>query len=113
MNLYVAQPYERVRDRLMASLPPQPEFVPKTLDVIPQTMVTPEGVEVPPAATQKSSRVSKEPAQGSRAPEKRKRETSKEEDPLTSKLVIKKPAIQSASKVTTTEGMPLRHKTIK
>ena len=85
MNLYVAQPYERVRDRLMASLPPQPEFVPKALDVILRTMVTPKGVEVPPTATRKSSRVSKEPTQGSRAPEKRKRETSKGEDPLTSK----------------------------
>ena len=61
MNLYVAQLYERVRDRLMASLPPQPEFVPEAMDVIPQTIVTPEGVEVPPTATRKSSRVSKDP----------------------------------------------------
>ena len=94
----------------MANRPPQPKFVPEATDILPQIMVTPGGVEMPSTATQKSSRIFKEPA---RAPEKRKKETSKEEDPLIGKSVTKKIATQSASKATTIESMPLRQKTIK
>ena len=93
MDLYMVDSFEEVRNRLMANLPPQTEFVPKTMDVIPQTMVTPEGVEVPPAATRKYSRVSKDPIQGPRAQEKRKRETSKEDNLPASKLATKKPVV--------------------
>ena len=48
----------------MANLSPQTEFIPEAMDVIPQTMVTPEGVEVPPTATRRSLRTSKDPTQG-------------------------------------------------
>ena len=107
MNLYVAHPYEKVRDRLMANHPPQPEFVPEAMDILPQAMITPEGVEVSPAATRKSSRVPKEPT---RAPDQRKKGTSKEEDPLAGKPVTKRSAAQSASRATIVESMPLRQK---
>ena len=80
------------------------------MDILPQAMITPEGVEVSPAATRKSSRVPKEPT---RAPNQRKKGTSKEEDPLAGKPVTKRLAAQSASKATTVESMPLRQKSIK
>ena len=47
----MVDPFEEVRDRLMAKIPPQTKFVPETMDVIPQTMITPESVEVSFAAT--------------------------------------------------------------
>ena len=63
-------------------------------------MVTPERVEMSLATSRSSSRASKHPTQGPRAQEKRKRETSEEENFPVSKLVTKKPAVRQASEVT-------------
>ena len=109
----MVDPFEEVKDKLMTKLPSQTEFVLEAMDVVLQTMVTPKGLKVSPAATQKSLRTSKDPTQGIQTQEKRKRGTFEEENLPSSELAIKRPTAHRAPEVTTIVKMPMRQKEIK
>ena len=110
MDLYMVGPFEMVRDKLMAKLPPQTDFVPEAMDVAPQKMVTPVGLVVPPTVTRQSQRTLKVPTQGTRPQEKRKRGAFEEKYLYFSELAARKKAVP---KVVTTVEVTERKKETK
>ena len=90
----MVDPFERIRDELMAKFSSQPAHAPEAIDVVLQTMVTLEGLVITPTTTRQSPRTSKGPTPGVRLQEKRKRGTFEEEYLSFSELAAKKKTTQ-------------------